>query len=302
MRAAVRLDPLLLLLLSLPPLLWAGNAVVGRALIDSCPPVLLNLLRWLLALALLLPFTRGLLGAEARRAWRLHWRWWAGSGLLGMSSYNALQYQALQSSSALNVTLIAASLPLAMLLVGRLAFGAHPRGHQVGGALLALAGVLVVVTRGEPAALAGLHFVLGDLLMLLATLCWAGYSWLLTRRPPALADWPWQRLLATQMLFGLAPALPLALAETQWTAVPLRLDAGLLAALLYIAVGPSLLAYRCWQLAVAQAGPTLAGVFANLTPLFAALLAAVWLAEAPQAFHALAFVLIATGIVWASKS
>lgn len=297
--AHVRLGPGLLLLLSLPPLLWAGNAVVGRALVDSTPPLLLNTLRWLLALALLLPFTRGLWSGRA--ALRTHWRWWLLTGVLGMGSYNSLQYMALHSSSALNVTLIAASLPLAMLLIGRLAFGAQPRLPQLLGALLALAGVLVVVSQGRWQRLLALQAVPGDLLMLLATLCWAGYSWLLTRRPAALADWPWQNLLAAQTLFGLAATLPLTLAEQAWTAIPLRVDATLLAALAYIAIGPSLLAYRCWALGVARGGPQLSGVFVNLTPVFAALLSLALLGEAPQGFHAVAFLLIAAGIAVAAR-
>ncbi|WP_374662184.1 DMT family transporter [Inhella sp.] len=295
-----RLDPSLVLLLSLPPLLWAGNAVVGRALIDSVPPLLLNTLRWLLALALLWPFTADLWAGRAQ--WRLHWRWWLIGGVLGMGSYNSLQYMALHSSSALNVTLIAASLPLAMLLIGRLFFAATPRLPQLFGALLALAGVLVVVSQGQWQRLLALQAVPGDLLMLLATLCWAGYSWLLTRRPAALADWPWQNLLATQMLFGLAATLPLTVAEQCWTAIPLRIDTRLLASLAYIAVGPSLLAYRCWAVGVARGGPQLAGVFINLTPVFAALLSLALLGETPQGFHAVAFLLIAAGIGVAARA
>lgn len=300
MAAPFRLSPRLLLLLSLPPLLWAGNAVTGRALIDSCPPVLLNAVRWLLALALLLPLTRSLW--RQPQLLRTHWRWWAATGLLGMSAYNTLQYQALHSSTAMNVTLITASLPLAMMLVGALAFGARPSRAQGQGALLALAGVLVVISQGRPERLLALQLSPGDLLMLLAILSWAGYSWLLTRRPAALGAWGWADVLAAQMLFGLAFALPLALAEQSWTQVALRLDSSLAWALAYIALGPSLLAYRCWSLGVAEAGPAMAGIFVNLTPLFAALLSAWWLGEAAQGFHGLAFVLIAAGIAVSTKT
>lgn len=293
------LSPRLLLLLTLPPLLWAGNAVTGRALIEACPPVLLNALRWLLALALLAPFA-GRVWRERGRL-RAHAGWWLGTGLLGMSAYNTLQYQALHTASAVNVTLIAASLPLAMMLVGSLAFAQKPTRAQGLGALLSLAGVLVVVSRGEPARLAALQVSTGDGLMLLATLSWAGYSWLLTRRPAAYADWNWAELLAGQIAVGLALALPLAGAEQLWSAVPLQLDWRLGAALLFIALGPSLLAYRCWSLGVAEAGPPLSGMFVNLTPLFAALLSGLLLGEAAQGFHALAFLLIAAGIVVSAR-
>ena len=74
-----------------------------------------------------------------------------------------------------------------------------------------------------------------------------------------------------------------------------------LAALAFVAIGPSILAYRCWGLGVALGGPALAAFFANLTPLFAALLSALLLGETPRAYHAAAFVLIVAGIAVSAR-
>ena len=71
----------------------------------------------------------------------------------------------------------------------------------------------------------------------------------------------------------------------------------LAAALAYIAVGPALLAYRAWGAGVSRAGPAVAGFFANLTPLFTALLSAAFLGEMPHLFHVMAFALIVGGIL-----
>jgi drug/metabolite transporter (DMT)-like permease len=73
------------------------------------------------------------------------------------------------------------------------------------------------------------------------------------------------------------------------------------AAVLYIVVGPSLIAYALWGRAVAAVGPTTAGIFANLTPLFAALLSTAMLGEAPHGYHAVAFALIVAGILVSSR-
>lgn len=296
-----RLHPKLLLLLTLPPLLWAGNAVLGQRLVAQLPPLTLNALRWSLAFALLLPMTERLWRERAQLV--RHWRWFALTGLLGMGSYNALLYQSLRSSSPLNVTLIAASLPLAMLLVGALVFRVRPRALQGLGALLALAGVLVVLSQGSLARLLALQFVQGDLLMVVATLAWALYSWLLTHRASAIAaGWNWADLLAAQTGFGLLFAWPAAALEWTWgSAAAPQWEPSLLLGLAYIAVGPSLIAYRCWGLAVAQAGPVLTGVFFNLTPLFAALLTLLTVHSPPQGFHATAFALIAAGILVSSR-
>ncbi|MBH9575385.1 DMT family transporter [Inhella proteolytica] len=299
MTAPHALTPRLALLLSLPPLLWAGNAVVGKLLVPAVPPALLNLLRWSLALALLLPLTQQLW--RERGLLTQHWRWLAGTGLLGMGLYNALLYRALHSSDPLNVTLIAASLPLSMLLVGLLAFGVRPTLRQGLGALLSLLGVAVVISQGEWQRLRQVAFVQGDVLMLLANLAWALYSWLLARAPKGLAHWNWADLLAAQALFGLVFAGLGSLAEQAAGAPTVQWSGTLLLGLLYIAVGPSLIAYRCWGLGVREAGPALTGFFINLTPLFAALLSAALIGSMPRAFHALAFALIAAGILVSSR-
>jgi drug/metabolite transporter (DMT)-like permease len=69
--------------------------------------------------------------------------------------------------------------------------------------------------------------------------------------------------------------------------------------LLFVAIGPTLLAYRAWATGVARLGPSVDGFFANLTPLFAALLSTLLLGEPPQLYHAAGFVLIVGGI-WVS--
>lgn len=107
------------LLLAVPPLMWAGNALAGRLLAGTLPPLALNALRWAVALVILLPLGWSAIATPARRAEiRQRWRALAVLGALGVGAYNALQYLALQTSTPINVTLIGASTPLWMLLVG----------------------------------------------------------------------------------------------------------------------------------------------------------------------------------------
>ena len=161
-------------LLVIPPLLWAGNAVVGRMVHDLVPPLTLNFLRWLLAFALLLPLAHQVLRRDSG-LWS-HWRRYALLGLLGIGLYNAFQYMALQTSMPINVTLVGSSMPVWMLAVGALFFGTRISQRQLIGALLSMTGVLLVLSRGEWSALLALRLVPGDVFMLLATICWAFYS------------------------------------------------------------------------------------------------------------------------------
>lgn len=293
------------LLLTLPPLLWAGNAVVGRLMVGEIPPITFNLLRWVAGFALLLPLAAWVLRRDSP-LWP-HWGRMALLGLLGMGSYNALQYMALKTSTPLNVTLVGSSMPIFMLGLGRLLYGARISRQQWWGVALSTAGVLTVLTRGDWSQLLTLKLVAGDVLMLLATATWAWYSWLLTKPPANRPDPPalrnnWSAWLMAQVIPGLMwSAL---FSGVEWAVVPdLHIHWGwpLTAALAYVALGPSLLAYFCWGRGVSLAGPQVAGFFVNLTPLFAALLSAAVLGELPKLYHAAAFALIVGGIVVSSR-
>lgn len=305
----MRLSPALLLMLILPPLMWAGNAVVGRMAVSSIDPLWLNSLRWLLAFLFLLPLGRAALATPAARAQvRARWQYLAVLGLLGIGIYNALQYLALRTSSPVNVTLIASSLPVWTLLIGALAYRLHPTRLQLIGAVLSLAGVATVLSRGSPAALLDIQFVAGDLLMLLAIMCWSMYSWLLARPPANMRGdqrptWDWVEFLLVQCLFGIGwTLLSVGVAEAVRPAQSAQWSWSLTLTIVFVAVGPSIIAFRSWGLAVAQAGPAVAAVFNNLTPLFTAVLSAAVIGEWPQGYHGVAFALILIGILVSTHS
>ena len=295
---ASRLDASTLTLLILPPLFWAGNAIVGRIAVGTIAPMALNALRWLLAALILLPFAwRGLVAHRAVLV--REWRMVAALGVLGVGSYNALQYLALTTSTPNNVTLIAASTPVFTLMFGALFFGEDVGARRSAGAAVSILGVLLVLVRGDASRLLTLSFVPGDLFMLVAAIVWSIYTWVLkTRRP----DVPLAVLLFAQIATGLSFALPCAWIETAFFDAPSHFDtprAWLVLA--YVAVLPSLVAYFCWDRGVSRAGATLPVFFANLTPVFAAVLSALLLGEWPHWYHAVGLLLILAGIRLAGR-
>jgi len=302
----MQLNSRLAFVLTLPPLMWAGNVVIGRLMVGTSPPVLLNLIRWVGALLLLLPLGWRVFGTPAARAQVCaRWPHLALLGLLGVGMYNALQYMALRTSSPLNVTLIAASSPLWMMLNGMLFFQARPGRRDLLAAVLSLAGVVTVLTRGHLLELAQIRLVAGDLLILVAIFCWSLYSWLLVVPPESMRDkarpaWDWAEFLLVQVAFGIvwagagaaveAVALSAADERIRW-GWPLAL------ALMYLATCPSLIAYYAWGVGVAQAGPSMAALFSNLTPLLTALISGAVFGTWPQGYHFAAFALIVAGIM-----
>ncbi|MFP5391491.1 MAG: DMT family transporter [Gammaproteobacteria bacterium] len=295
-----KLSPATAGLLTLAPLLWAGNAIVGRLVRDAVPPMTLNLLRWAIAMLILLPLGRRVFGPGARLL--ADWRRYALLGLLGVGLYNSLQYLALQTSTPINATLVASGMPVWMLLVGALFFGVRVNARQVAGAVLSILGVLVVLARGSVGQLAALRMVPGDLYMILATIAWSFYSWYLMRKdeaPQVRADWA--AFLLAQVMYGVAWSAAFSGIEWLQGDVAIHWSGAVVAALLYVAIGPAIIALQCWSAGVQRAGPTIGAFFTNLTPLFAALLSSAILGEAPHAYHALAFVLIVAGIVLSAR-
>jgi drug/metabolite transporter (DMT)-like permease len=280
-------------------ILWAGNAIAGRALVGSVSPITLTAVRWGAAALILLPFGWQIF-KPGSPLWKNKIRFLI-LGLFGVGSYNVLLYSALQTSSAINVTLIGASMPIWMLLIGAVFYQVKPRVVQMIGAVVSLLGVSVVLTRGELSTLLSMQMVMGDLLIMLATFLWATYSWMLSRPGSSSErEWPWAGFLSAQIVIGL-----------MWTGIfegfeiasghaylDLNLWTGSL--ILFIAIGPSLIAYRCWGQGVNRAGPTVAAFFANFIPLFTALFSAAILGEPPSLFHGVAFALIVAGI-WVSS-
>jgi drug/metabolite transporter (DMT)-like permease len=285
--------------LSLATLLWAGNAIAGRALVGSISPITLSAVRWGLAALILLPLGWRVIKPSSA-LWQNKGRFLV-LGFLGVGTYNVLLYLALQTSTAINVTLIGASMPIWMLFIGAVFYQVKPTLLQLLGAIVSLAGVAIVLSRGEPTSLLSLQVVMGDLFIMLATILWACYSWMISRPGKSTErQWPWAEFLLAQVLIGFMWTMLFEGAEiaTGHAFIELNYWTGVL--ILFVAIGPSLIAYRCWGLGVNGAGPTVAAFFANLIPLFTALLSAAILGDPPQLFHGIAFALIAIGILVSS--
>ena len=287
--------------LTLATIFWAGNAIAGRVLVGSISPIALSTVRWGLAALILLPFGWKVFKPSSA-LWQNKSRFLV-LGLLGVGSYNVLLYLALQTSTAINVTLIGASMPIWMLLIGAVLYQVKPTLLQMLGALVSLVGVTVVLTRGEPASLLSMEVVMGDLFMMLATILWAFYSWMISRPGESTErQWPWAEFLMAQVFIGFMWTMLFEGVEIATGHAFIDLNYWTGALIVFVAIGPSLIAYRCWGLGVNGAGPTVAAFFANLIPLFTALLSAAILGDPPQLFHGLAFVLIVVGILVSSTA
>ena len=276
-------------------LMWAGNAIVGKILVQSSSPVLLNTIRWGVTALILLPFAWRVFGSTSP-LWQSSKRF-ALLSLLGVGSYNVLLYLALKSSTPINVTLIGASMPIWAIVIGALFYKEQPNIKQIIGAVISLIGVTVVIVRGELERLMEVEFVAGDLLMVLATILWGAYSWMLSHpKESTERTWPWSYFLLAQVGFGFCWSIGFAVTEWQLEYSHFTWSWPTVLMILFVIIGPSLIAYRCWGLGVNGAGATVATFFTNLIPLFTAILSTLLLQKPPELFQGVAFALILIGI------
>ena len=277
-------------LLSMTALFWAGNSIVGRAARELVPPAALSFWRWTFALALLLP----LAWPHLKRDWpvlRAHWPIMAILGALGIGAFNTLLYSGLQTTTALNSMLIQSAQPALILMLGGLVMRDRTSARQVAGVLVSLAGVLIVIARGDLALLLALRLNAGDAIIAFAVLLWALYSVLLRKRPPVHP----LSFLAASIMVGLVVIAPVYLMElaSGRRIVP---ETGSALAIAYVSIFPSFLAYLFFNRGVELIGSAATAQFMNVMPLMGAGLAMLFLGETLHLFHVAGLALVLAGI------
>jgi len=285
-----------MLLLGLTALMWGGNSVAGRLAVGQISPMALVFWRWGLACIPLLIAARGNLKTDLKVILP-RWRYVALAGALGFTAFNALFYVAAHRTSAVNMSILQGLIPGLVIIGAWIFFGTRLRLLQALGVLVTTAGVVVIAARGDVATLRTLDFNLGDVMMIVAVIFYAGYT-LLLRQRPAVSSIGLFAAMALVAFVTSAPLLAIEIAEGAffWP------SAKGLAVLAYVALFPSLIAQIFFIRGVQLIGPGRAGVFVNLVPIFGALLAVTLLGEPFAAYHAAALCLVLAGLWTAERS
>lgn len=280
------------LLLVLNMVFWSGNWIVGRAFRDDFSPLGLNFWRWVIALAVLLPFAWRNIW-EARAAILTEWKALLGMGILGISLFNMIIYLGLRYTTAVNGVLIHSSQPVVIVLLSWMLLGDRISKRQGVGIAVSLAGVLVLVSQGDIENLLGLSFNRGDIVMALGVPVWGLYTILLRRKPAGLNP---IGLLAVLFAIGTVILAPGYIAAELWVRPQVNLNLVSMGGLLYVGLISSVLGLVFYNNGVAALGPAVAGLFLHLIPVFTIVLAWLILGEALQWYHFPGVALIFGGI------
>lgn len=283
------------LLLSLTSLFWAGNVVVARFVTGHIPPVTLAFLRWSGAFLVLLPFAFKYLRADWPRI-RANLPMMVLLAATGIGAYNTIAYYGLQFTTALNALLIQSAEPLFVAFWSLVLFRTRLTAAQAIGILTSLAGVLVIIARGDFAALLTIGFNKGDLYYLVALLIFGIYQAMMPYRPQIhpLA------FLGFAIGCGALLNIPFVVWEVA-SGHTTVFDAETALTLFYVIIFPSVLAYLCFNRGVELIGANRSAPFYHLIPVFGSVLAIAFLGERPQLFHLVGYALVLAGVFVAAR-
>lgn len=273
-------------------LIWSMNIAVTRYVTDYISPVSISFYRWAVAFIILTPFMLPKVWKE-RQLIRQHLGKFAVLSAFGMALYQGLAYSAAHYTTATNMGIINAFIPVFTIFVSIIILKEIPSRFAVIGSFISFFGLLYVIGQGNLSNLARLGGHWGDLLMVLAVFFYAFYGVFLKKwqlKVPLLIS------LYVQIGFTLLYHLPFVL----YLGIdPINQDN--VASVLYAGAFPSLVAPLLWMIAVQYLGPNRTSIFMNLMPVFTAIIAYFWLHEAWTVYHTIGGVVILVGIVMAQK-
>jgi drug/metabolite transporter (DMT)-like permease len=290
------------LLLVLAPLFWGGNVVAAKLVVGEINPFLLLACRCVLATLFILPFSFKHLQndwAEVRRTWPVLMAF----GIIGYALFNAFLYIGLTMTTAVNSAIEQASLPMLILGANFLVFRVRANLLQIVGVLLAIFGVILTATHGDPLRLLRMDVNLGDGFVILACLAYTGYTLALRFRPKIhvfsfmAVSFSGAAISSVIMLafFGggleSVASIP-SMSPTVWLVIA------------YVAIFPSMFSQVAYARGVELVGANRAAPSHNLIPVFGTLGSLLILGERLETYHLIAAVIIIFGIVlaeWAAR-
>lgn len=283
------------LFLTFATMCWGGNAVLSRLAVGEISPLALVFARWAGVVLLIALFMRGPL----RRDWpalKRHWPFVVIMGAAGFALFNAVMYIAAHSTTAINIGIIQGAIPVFVMIGSYLMYRERITLIPALGVAVTLIGVVVVVTRGSLERLGTLSINDGDFLMLIAAFLYASYAVGLRRRPPVST----LGLFSAMAIVAFVASVPFLIGEIVVGSFQAPTPTGWVVIAL-VTIFPSFVSQISFILGVDKIGPSRAGVFVNLVPIFAAGMAVVFLSEQFHFFHGAALVLVLFGIFLSEK-
>lgn len=282
----------------LATIVWSGNFIVARGLNEVYTPISISFFRWLIASIVIFPFALPYLKRDFDKLLS-QWRLMVILSFLGVSIFNTLIYLAAHFTSALNLSLLAITAPLYVVILNRLIFKEHLSSRQILGFIVLISGLLILLSKGNPTSLLELRFNKGDLLMAVAAGLFGTYSALVKLKNPTIGN---LSFVSATIILGEFMLLPFFLGEQMLFSPEISFSQTHLLQLAYIGIGPSILSFYLWNKSIVSIGSTKAATIYNMLPVFSATFGILILYEPVLIAQLISAIIIVIGVLLVIQS
>ena len=277
-------------------LIWSWNFIIARGIHDVIPPVTLSFLRWLVAFAVITPFSfRSFLNDFD--IIKKNIKYILITSFLGITLFNTLIYIAGHSTEAINLSLIAITAPVFMIILSMILFKEKISLLNITGVILTLSGVVILICKGSLKIFLSIKFSAGDIWMLSAAVIFAIYSLLLRKKPEGIGTMSFLFITFGTGLIMLVPFLLYEMTYTNAITPTLKIAVSVLYAGIFASIG----GFFMWSKAIENIGASMAGIIYYSLPLFSTCWAILILGEKVRLVHFFCMILIISGIFIATR-
>lgn len=272
--------------------IWSLNIVVTRYVTEFISPISISFYRWLIACIILTPFLLPKVW-QHRVLVKQHLKQLVILAAFGMVLYQGLSYSAAHYTSATNMGIINAFIPIFTIIVSIFILKEWPNRFAVMGCVISFSGLLLVIAQGSLSNLLQLGHHIGDVMMIVAVFFYAFYGVLLRK-------WQLQIPLFISLYVQIVCAVLYHLPVVLWLGIdPINMKN--VWSVVYAGIFPSLIAPLVWMLAVQNLGPNRTSIFMNLMLILTAIIAYFWLGEQWTIYHSFGTMIAIIGVMLAQK-
>lgn len=269
---------------------WAGAFIAGKFSIGEFPVFSLVFFRFLIATIIIF-----IILIKTEENWKItkqDLKTFLTLGVVGMVGYHVFFFLSLKYTTATNSSLIGATNPIVTTILACIFLKDKITYKNILGILISLFGVILITTNGNISVLFNMKFNIGDILMMVAVLCWATYG-VLSKK--VLEVYSPIKITSYAFLTCVIILIPLVILEKPWVYMPNTTFNGWMS-VIYMAIFPSVGGYLIQQISIKKIGPTKTSLFINLVPVFSMILAFCILGESISIIKIIAGILIICGI------
>lgn len=290
----MKLPPYIFLVLA--TILWGGNFVIGRAVSGEIPPITLAFFRWCVAFLVFFPIAYKQVKADIHQ-FKKHWKVVLVLSITGVACFNTLVYIGVHYTTSINASLMNSLTPIFIYILAFLFLKSRVTRLQIVGTFISLIGVLFILSDGKMENIIHFSFNIGDLIVLVAVLCWSIYSLLIKQYANELPSF--STFLVT-IGIGAILLLPFSMFELTTSLETINWSMKTVSAVLYVGIFASIVAFLSWNYGVVQMGASRASIFLNFIPVFSSIFATIFIDEKLLLAQVIGGIAVISGVLLAN--